>query len=134
MNVTGLAPADAEPTEHPVQVGTPLLSDGVESAFDDTTVSAAEVTFRPGERTKFHAHEGVQVLYVTEGPGMVGTRDEERDVDEGDLIVFAPGEEHWHGTPADSESMFSHVYFLAEPEDGDLEIQEAPLADRDAQP
>lgn len=134
MHVTTLTSADAEPTEHPVQVGTPLLSDGVESAFDDTTVSAAEVTFRPGERTKFHAHEGVQALYVTEGPGMVVTRDGMREVDEGDLIVFAPGEEHWHGTPADAESAFSHVYFLADPEDGDLAIHEAPLADRDAQP
>lgn len=46
----------------------------------------------------------------------------------------SPAAEHWHGTPADAESTFSHVDFLAEPEDGDLAVQEAPLADRDAQP
>jgi quercetin dioxygenase-like cupin family protein len=126
MDVTNLATADSEETDHPVQVGTPLLSAGVESAFDGTTVRAAEVTFRPGERTKFHAHAGVQVLYVTDGVGMIGNREEERAVSEGDLVVFEPGEEHWHGTAEDAEEPFSHVYFLAESDDGELSIQEPP--------
>jgi quercetin dioxygenase-like cupin family protein len=126
MDVTNLPSADREETDHPVQVGSPLIADGVESAFDGTTVGAAEVTFRPGERTKFHTHAGVQILYVTGGVGMVGNREEEREVSGGDLIVFEPGEEHWHGTSEDADSEFSHVYFLAEPDDGELTIQEAP--------
>lgn len=126
MNVTNIPSAAREESDHPVQVGSPLLSDGVESSFDGTTVHSAEVTFRPGERTKFHAHAGVQILYVTEGVGVVGNRDDEREVSEGDLVVFEPGEEHWHGNTANAESEFSHVYFLAEPDDGELTIQEAP--------
>ncbi|ELZ23687.1 cupin [Halosimplex carlsbadense 2-9-1] len=126
MNVTRISADDRDEADHPVQVGTPLLSAGVESAFDGNTAQAAEVTFRPGERTKFHAHEGVQILYVTEGTGVVGTREGEREVSEGDLVVFEPGEEHWHGTGEDAESVFSHVYFLAEPDDAELAIQEAP--------
>jgi quercetin dioxygenase-like cupin family protein len=72
------------------------------------------VTFRPGERTKFHTHEGIQVLYVTEGAGVVATREEERTVTEGDLILFGPGEEHWHGNTDDAESPFSHLFVIAE--------------------
>ena len=126
MDVTNLPSADRDESDHPVQVGTPLLSEGVESAFDGVTVRSAEVTFRPGERTKFHAHAGVQILYVTEGIGRIGNREEEQEVSEGDLVVFEPGEEHWHGTSEDADGPFSHVFFLAEPDDGELEIQEAP--------
>lgn len=126
MDVTNVPSADREESDHPVQVGSPLVSEGIESAFDGTSVTAAEVTFRPGERTKFHAHAGVQILYVTEGVGMVGNRDEEREVTEGDLVAFDPGEEHWHGTAEDADEEFSHVYFLAEPDDGELTIRDAP--------
>lgn len=130
MDVTSLPSAGREESDHPVQVGSPLVSDGVESAFDGTTARSAEVTFRPGERTRFHAHAGVQVLYVTEGVGMVGTRDGEREVSAGDLVVFDPGEEHWHGNTEDAESAFGHVFFLAEPDEGELAIQEAPGVER----
>ncbi|WP_435065347.1 cupin domain-containing protein [Halobaculum sp. EA56] len=126
MDVTNVPSADREETDHPVQVGSPLISDGVESAFNGVSVNAAEVTFRPGERTRFHAHAGVQILYVTKGIGVVGNREEEHEVSEGDIVVFEPGEEHWHGTGEDADSEFSHVYFLAEPDEGELEIQEAP--------
>lgn len=126
MDVTNLRSADTEETDHPVQLGTPLLSAGVVSEFSDVDATAAEVTFRPGERTKFHAHAGVQILYVTDGIGIVATREEEREVSEGDLIAFDPGEEHWHGTGRDAESPFSHVSFMAEPNDGELTIQEEP--------
>lgn len=57
---------------------------------------------------------------------MVGNREEEREVSTGDLVVFEPGEEHWHGTSEEADAPFNHVYFLAEPEDGELTIQEAP--------
>lgn len=126
MDVMTTPPSGREETDHPVQVGSPLISDSVESAFDGVSVSAAEVTFRPGERTKFHVHDGVQILYVTEGVGTVGNREEQQQVSEGDIVLFEPGEEHWHGTVEDADSEFSHIYFLAEPEDGELTIHEAP--------
>lgn len=97
-----------------VQESTALWRKGVKSELDGKTVRSAEVTFRPGERTKFHTHEGIQILYVTEGTGVVATRSERRTVSEGDMIMFPPGEEHWHGTEADAESPFSHVYFMVE--------------------
>lgn len=124
MNVTNST--EKNEWDHPVQVSAALLSESVESEFDGNTVRSAEVTFRPGERTKFHTHVGVQVLYITEGDGIVATRDEEREVSRGDLIAFPPGEEHWHGNKEDAKSPFSHVYFLAEPGDGELTVLESP--------
>lgn len=97
-----------------VQESTALLREGLRSEFKDNTVRASEVTFRPGERTKFHTHDGIQVLYVTEGTGIVATREEERTVTEGDLILFPPGEDHWHGTSDDAESSFSHLFVIVE--------------------
>lgn len=65
------------------------------------------VTFQPGARLNFHIHDYEQILVVTEGTGIVATRDEERTVTRGDVIYIAPGENHWHGaTPDDS---FSHI-------------------------
>ncbi|SEH18127.1 Cupin domain protein [Natronorubrum sediminis] len=124
MDVTNSA--EKHEWDHQVQVTAALLSESVESEFDGNTVQSAEVTFRPGERTKFHTHAGVQVLYVTEGEGIVATRDKEREVSQGDLIVFPSGEEHWHGNTEDATSSFSHVYFLAESGDGELTVLESP--------
>lgn len=97
-----------------VQESTALLREGLAGEFNDSTVRSSEVTFRPGERTKFHTHEGIQILYVTEGTGVVGDREGERTVTEGDMILFPPGEEHWHGNRDDAESSFSHLFFIVE--------------------
>ena len=114
MQVTSIPSADPEEMDGDVQESTALKKEGLSSEFKDNTVRSSEVTFRPGERTKFHTHEGIQLLYVTEGTGVVGNREEERTVSEGDLILFPPGEEHWHGNTDDAESPFSHLFFIVE--------------------
>lgn len=126
MDVLSSTDAAQEITDHEVMDSTALLGDGISDEFDGNTVKAAEVTFRPGERTKFHTHGGVQILYVTEGKGIVATREDEREVSEGDLVLFPAGEEHWHGTTEEAESSFSHVYFIAEPTESGLTILDAP--------
>lgn len=114
MEVTSIPSTESEVMDGEVQESTALRRAGLASEFKGTTVRSAEVTFRPGERTKFHTHDGIQMLYVTEGTGVVATREDQRTVTEGDLIMFPPGEEHWHGTEADAESSFSHLYFIVE--------------------
>jgi quercetin dioxygenase-like cupin family protein len=56
------------------------------------------VTFEPGARTAWHTHPLGQVLIVTMGCGRAqregGPIEEIRP---GDVVVFAPGEKHWHG-------------------------------------
>ena len=56
------------------------------------------VTFEPGARTAWHTHPLGQVLIVSAGCGRAqregGPIEEIRP---GDVVVFAPGEKHWHG-------------------------------------
>lgn len=70
---------------------------------------ASLITFSPGAKNVFHTHTNEQVLYITEGKGIVATEKEEHIVTPG-MIVFIPsGELHWHGATKDSS--FSHISF-----------------------
>ena len=65
------------------------------------------VNFSPGAVNVFHSHTFDQVLYVTEGKGIVATEDEEVTVTPGTIILFPAGEKHWHG--ATKDTAFSHL-------------------------
>ncbi len=71
-------------------------------------LNALEVRFQPGARTDWHWHPDGQVLYVTEGEGLVQTADGETvQIRKGD-VVFAPAEEvHWHG--AQRQTAMTHL-------------------------
>jgi len=69
---------------------------------DPARVAAVNVTFEPGARTAWHTHPLGQTLIVTFGNGWV-QRDggPVEEIHPGDVILFAPGEKHWHGaTPS----------------------------------
>ncbi|GAA1796655.1 cupin domain-containing protein [Nocardioides hankookensis] len=65
------------------------------------------VRFAPGARTAWHSHSLGQTLHVTEGVGIVATRDQVVVVRPGDTVWTPPGEEHWHG--AVSDRFMSHL-------------------------
>jgi len=65
------------------------------------------VNFSPGAVNVFHTHTFDQVLYVTEGTGIVATEKEEVTVTPGTIIFIPAGEKHWHG--ATKDSAFSHI-------------------------
>ena len=65
------------------------------------------VSFSPGARLKFHTHTFEQILYITEGRGIVATREKEHIVTPGTVVFIPPGEIHWHG--ATEDSLFSHI-------------------------
>ena len=65
------------------------------------------VNFSPGSVNLFHTHTFDQVLYVTEGTGIVATENEEVTVTPGTIIFIPAGEKHWHGATRDSA--FSHI-------------------------
>ena len=68
------------------------------------------VHFSPGAVNVFHSHTFDQVLYVTEGTGIVATENEEVTVTPGTIILIPAGENHWHG--AIKDSAFSHIAIM----------------------
>lgn len=60
------------------------------------------VRFAPFARTNWHVHAVGQTLHVTEGVGIVASRDGEVIVMRpGDTVHTPPGQWHWHGATAD---------------------------------
>jgi quercetin dioxygenase-like cupin family protein len=58
----------------------------------------AYVTFEPGARTAWHAHDLGQTLIVTAGCGRVqGEGGPIEEIRPGDVVWIPPGEKHWHG-------------------------------------
>ncbi len=70
----------------------------------------AQIHFAKGARNKFHIHSTYQLLIVTAGKGIVATENEQVVVGVGDIILFPPGENHWHGATKDSD--FSHLMIV----------------------
>lgn len=100
---TDLRPPDAEP--RPTYTGqvsvTPV-------GHAEGAMRYSVVAFRPGARTGWHTHDGVQVLVVTEGEGLIANSS--GDVIRGRAgvtVTIEPGEEHWHG--ATEASGMTHV-------------------------
>ena len=74
-------------------------------------MTVALVRFTPGARTNWHRHAVGQTLHVTEGVGLVGTREGTAlRIRAGDTVVCPPDEEHWHG--AASDTFMSHLAML----------------------
>jgi quercetin dioxygenase-like cupin family protein len=64
---------------------------------DSQHLNVTEVSFRNGARNKLHTHSTDQVLVITEGRGLVATKDERHEVSPGDVAFIPAGEPHWHG-------------------------------------
>lgn len=78
---------------------------------------AYNVRFAPGARTAWHRHPLGQVLYVTDGAGLVGREGGPvQEIRAGDAVWIAPGERHWHG--AGPHTFMTHLAVLETAEDG----------------
>ena len=67
----------------------------------DSRVRVNTVRFTPCARTAWHSHSVGQTLHVTDGIGVVATRDKVIIMRPGDTVHTPPGEEHWHGAVPD---------------------------------
>ena len=75
---------------------------------DPARVAMALVTFEPGARTAWHTHPLGQTLIVTAGSGWVQRKGEAiKNIYQGDVVWFSPGEKHWHGATA--TTAMSHI-------------------------
>ena len=71
-----------------------------------TPVNVYRVEFTPGSRTHWHAHDGPQWLFVTEGRIRLQKLGEAAtEVVAGDAVVIQPGEKHWHGATPSSRGV-----------------------------
>jgi len=76
-----------------------------DDAGSDVTIDY--VHFEKGSRNKFHIHSNDQVLIVTQGKGIVATKQNAAHVKKGDVVWVPAGEVHWHG--AEPDASFTHV-------------------------
>jgi quercetin dioxygenase-like cupin family protein len=104
---------DVKPVVNPE--GDPMVAKGpvyIRRLSDDKIwegTGALLVTFNPGSKLSFHTHSSEQVLFVTEGKGILATRDKEYVVTPGMIIFIPAGEDHYHGATEDSS--FTHLAF-----------------------
>ena len=76
--------------------------DAIVRGRETSHLSASAVHFSPGARTAWHSHDGGQTLYVTEGRGLVQSRNDGIvEIRPGDVIYTPDAEEHWHGAAPD---------------------------------
>jgi quercetin dioxygenase-like cupin family protein len=80
----------------------PLLDVKETGAFGATLV-----TFNPGAKLNFHTHDSEQILYVTEGKGIIATKDKKYVITPGCIVFIPAGEVHMHG--ATEKTSLTHV-------------------------
>ena len=81
----------------------------IEPPSEPSRLVAALVRFTPGARTNWHSHALGQVLCITDGVGLVGTRDGHVvRVSAGETVRCPAGEEHWHG--ATDTNLMAHAF------------------------
>ncbi|ONH22399.1 cupin domain-containing protein [Pseudofrankia asymbiotica] len=86
------------------------------------------IHFAPGTRTVWHRHPFGQVLYVTEGTGVVQARGGPVEVlRAGDSVRILPDEWHWHG--AYPTTFMTHLAVQEVAEDGTEAERGAPVTD-----
>jgi quercetin dioxygenase-like cupin family protein len=90
------------------------------------------IRFAPSARTNWHSHAMGQILYITDGVGLVGTRDGDVErVIAGQTVVCPPGEEHWHG--ATDGTFMAHIALNVNIGDGDGVTWLEPVTDEQYQ-
>ena len=96
MKVVRKSEGGEVPATSPLFVGT-VHSRPLIPAEVSPNVTVTLVRFTDGGRNKRHTHSADQILYMTEGNGIVADDHGEQHVVEGDIVHVGAGEVHWHG-------------------------------------
>ncbi len=100
----------------------------IHAGEEPSCMVVALVRFTPGAHTNWHSHVLGQTVHVTDGVGLVGTRDGNVIVMRpGDTVHTPPGEEHWHG--AAEAHMMCHLAMLEGTGEGDPTTWLEPVTD-----
>jgi len=108
MKVVRTSDVEAQESTSKIFRGRVTRQDIIGKSADEFRVSV--INFTPGAVNVFHIHTFDQILYVTEGTGIVATENEEVTVTPGTVILIPAGESHWHG--ATKDSVFSHIAIM----------------------
>ena len=85
-----------------------VWQDPIIEAAEPARVRALKVAFEPGARTAWHTHPLGQTLYIINGTGLIGLRNEApKLIKAGDTVWIQPEEEHWHG--ASAKNSMTHI-------------------------
>lgn len=95
MQVTRIDRSAATDAPRPIFVGRVLAQTLVGEDAEHLRVGA--ITFTDGARTRWHYHDYEQLLVITDGRGILATRQHEHPVAPGDVVYVPRAEEHWHG-------------------------------------
>ena len=98
-------PEDA--TEAPLFYGGKVTRQPVVGSERTDQYNFSIVSFYDGAKNHFHTHTSDQILFATEGVGIVANEEEEIEMKSGDTAFIPAGEKHWHG--AVPGSTFSHI-------------------------
>ncbi|MFE7708079.1 cupin domain-containing protein [Streptomyces sp. NPDC057486] len=100
----------------------------IEAPTAPAHLAAALVRFTPSARTNWHSHANGQTLYITDGVGLVGTRDGNVvRIHAGQTVKCPAGEEHWHG--ATDTTLMAHIAMVVGDTDGDGTTWLEPVTD-----
>jgi len=100
-------PAFMEPKDDVIVRTAPVSGRRVLNMADAEGWAASLTTFGIGGRLNWHTHDSEQFLYVTDGRGIVATKDKEYVVTPGCMVYIPAGEVHWHG--GSEESSMTHL-------------------------
>mgnify|MGYP001161015053 FL=1 len=94
-------------TDNPIFYGGKVTRQPLVSSPMTDEYNFAIVTFYDGAKNYFHTHTSDQILFATEGAGIVANEYMELQMAPGDTAFIPSGEKHWHG--ATDGSNFSHI-------------------------
>ncbi len=89
--------AQAGPPDRPQYFSGTVLMQPLHTEQPPGAPEIVAVFFEPGARTIPHIHSTDQVLYFTEGEGLVVTEQHRRTIRAGEIAVIPGGVWHWHG-------------------------------------
>ena len=97
----------ADMTNEPMFYGGRVTRQSIVDSPTTEQFNFALVSFYDGAKNHFHTHSSDQILFATEGVGIVANESYEMKMKAGDTAFIPAGEKHWHG--AANNHNFTHV-------------------------
>lgn len=102
-------PAIMSPEDDPIVAAAPVSGRRLLNMTDSDGWAASLTTFGIGGGLNWHVHDSEQILFITEGRGVVATKEREYVVTPGCIVYIPAGEIHRHGACGDSSSTHLNI-------------------------